>query len=161
MVKKGKKIHHVAELEPVDESSMLEEVKIFEVKYTTIGMDMAQFIARSIDNKTYKDNYRKISLLAYCEEYGQTYLNLTKEGHLISRNRNEDKNCAITISEIKILSEIHTQIEDEIRNTKSIKTNILWLDDSKHLVISFKVKSFYYMRKMGFIERSGVDISQL
>jgi len=161
MVKRGKKIRQTAELEPVDENIMLEEVKIFEVKYTKIGSDMAQFIARSIDNKLYKDNYKTISLLAYCEDYGQTYLNLTEEGHLISRNKGEDKNCAATISEMRVLSEIHIQMEDEIRNTKSIKTNILWLDDSKNLVISFKVNSFHYMKKMGFVERNRIDILQL
>lgn len=158
MVKKNKKINKTIALESVDENNMLEDVKIFEVKYTNIGIDMSQFIARSIDSKIYKDNYKIISILLYCEEYNQTYLNLTEDGRLISRDKGNDKNCAETISKINILSEIHKQIEDEIRNTRCVKTNIVWLDDSKNLVISFKVKPFHYMKNMGFRERDKIDI---
>lgn len=135
----------------------LKEVEVYEINYTFIGTDMAQFIARSINNKLYKDNYKKISILPYCKEFNKTYFNLTEEGSLISRDREGDKNCAVTISKFNLLSQIHIEIESQIRNTKKIETNNIWLDKTCNLIILIEVRPFFYMDKMGFVSDNSID----
>lgn len=143
-------------VEIVEEVPLI-EVEVYKINYTPIGIDMAQFITRSINNKIYKDNYKKISILHYCKEFNKTYFNLTEEGSLMSRDRGDDKNCAVTISKFNILVQIHTEIESQIRNTRSVETNIIWLNKSCNLIILIQVKPFFYMNKMGFTCDNSID----
>lgn len=143
-------------VEIVEEVPLI-EVEVYKINYTPIGIDMAQFITRSINNKIYKDNYKKISILPYCKEFNKTYFNLTEEGSLMSRDRGDDKNCVVTISKFNILMQIHTEIESQIRNTRSVETNIIWLDKSCNLIILIQVKPFFYMNKMGFTCDNSID----
>lgn len=133
----------------VNEEQM-KEVEMYTIDCVDIGLDMAQFIARRIDNKKYRDNYKEISILTYCKEFGSIYFNLNKGVELISKIRDEDKNCSITISKFNILSQIHTEIETQIRNTREVNTKTFWLEESSNLVIAIEINPFPYMQKVGF-----------